>query len=149
MQLMEKVILSEENILFFEKAKREQIIGSLVQSISDKIGGNDSLVIQKVLEREKIVSTAIGKSIAIPHARVSFLQNFALAIGICKDGADWETLDNEPVKIICLIAGPEDRPSEYLSYLSFITCILKEEQFRINILNQPDKKNIVNIFLSC
>jgi mannitol/fructose-specific phosphotransferase system IIA component (Ntr-type) len=148
-QLLNKIILSEENILFFEKTNRNQIIQSLVETISDKIGGFNSLIVEKVLEREKIVSTAIGKAIAIPHARVPLLENFALAIGICKDGVEWETLDGEDVKIICLVAGPEDKASQYLSYLSSITCLLNDEEIRLSILNQQDKKKIVNIFVNC
>ena len=149
MELLRELTLSEENVIFFGPANADEIISALVGSVSDKLLGRDSFVIQKVLEREGIVPTAIGKSIALPHGRIPFLEDFIMAIGVCKGGALWQTLDNEDVKIICLLLGPENKPSKYLHFLSFITSILKQEEIRLNILKQECKKNIVNIFLNC
>jgi mannitol/fructose-specific phosphotransferase system IIA component (Ntr-type) len=149
MELLSELTLLEENVLFFEPSNAHEIISALVGTLSDKLLGRDSFVIEKVLERESIVPTAIGKSIALPHGRIPFLEDFIMAIGVCKGGAVWQTLDNEPVKIICLLLGPSNKPSKYLHFLSFITSILNEEEIRLNILKEEDKKNIVNIFLNC
>lgn len=149
MELMENLILKEKNICFLNRCTYQEAIVSLINTLGDEIKGKDQLIVDKVLERESIASTAIGKAIAIPHGRCAFLDNFYMVIGLCNDGLEWETLDNEPVKIICLLIGPEDKPREYLSYLSSITSILKEEDTRIKILNEYNKKKIVNIFRSC
>jgi mannitol/fructose-specific phosphotransferase system IIA component (Ntr-type) len=149
MRLLEDFILDVDSVCFLEKTSPYLAIETLVKSLpcSDENRADD--IKQKVLEREGIALTAIGKEIAIPHARCSFLDDFYLAIGVCREGISWEALDGEAVKIICLIAGPEDRHRDYLSFLSFVTSILKEEQTRQNILSEEDKKNIVNIFRSC
>lgn len=148
--VLEEYILSEKNICFLESISYQEAIKTLVQTMSDRIEGKCDDVVAKVLEREYVVSTAIGKGIAIPHARCSFLSDFSLAIGIVKKGGiDWKAIDEEEVKIICLIAGPEDNPPRYLSFLSSVTSILKEEELRAKIISALDKKNIVNIFRSC
>ncbi|MCH9622075.1 MAG: hypothetical protein S4CHLAM20_15100 [Chlamydiia bacterium] len=149
MKLLEDFFLKEENICFLEKTTPYFAINTLVKSLGciDECGPEG--IIQKVVDRENITRTAIGKEIAIPHARCSFLNDFYMAIGICRDGISWEALDGEDVKIVCLIAGPEDRHRDYLSFLSFITSILNEEELRQKIINEHDKKTIVNIFSSC
>lgn len=150
MQAIEGFKLEEEHIVFLESCSYEDVITTLVESMSSVLEGRSQDVIKKVLERERVVSTAIGKAIAIPHARCSFLKEFSVAVGVCRDnGIAWNAIDGEDVQIICLIAGPEDNPRGYLSFLSHITSILNEEEMRLRILNEADKKNIVNIFHSC
>lgn len=142
--------IQEANICFLEPCTKQEAIAFLVKSISLNIGGNDNAVIEKILEREEVVSTAIGRSIAIPHGRCPFLNEFSIAIGIVsKEGIVWGATDHEGVNLVCLIAGPADKPSRYLSFLSHITAILRDEQTRLKILRSTDKKSIVNIFASC
>jgi PTS system nitrogen regulatory IIA component len=150
MTVLEDYILDENNVCFLENVSNEEAIEALVKTMSDRVAGRCDEVTKKVLEREGVVSTAIGKGIAIPHGRCPFLTDFSLAVGVVKEGGIfWNALDGEEVKIICLIAGPEDNPTGYLSFLSSVTSILKEEVLRMRILNETDKKNIVNIFSSC
>ncbi len=150
MHVLENFSLEMDNVVFLENCTPKEAIVTLVESLNNSIHGRVVDVIEKVMEREEIVPTAIGLSIAIPHARCSFLEHFSIAIGVCKGvGIEWGAIDDLPVKIICLIAGPENKPREYLSFLSFITSLLREEEIRIQILNESDKKNIVNIFATC
>jgi PTS system nitrogen regulatory IIA component len=150
MHVLENFSLGVENVVFLEDCTPIEAIVTLVQSLKNSIDGRVVEVIDKVMERERIVPTAIGLSIAIPHARCSFLDYFSIAIGVCKkEGIEWGGVDDHPVKIICLIAGPENKPREYLSFLSFITTLLREEEVRLQILNESDKKSIVNIFATC
>lgn len=150
MTLTDTLRIEESSVSFLEPCTKEEAIVALVKSIAHKIDGKETEVIEKILEREEIVPTAIGRSIAIPHGRCPFLEEFTVAIGIISDeGIAWEAMDNEAVKIVCLIAGPTDKPREYLTFLSYITSILKEEHLRLQILNESDKKTIVNIFRSC
>ena len=150
MIVAEQLFIEESNVSFLDPCTKEEAITALVKSISSKIDGKEKEVIEKILEREAIVPTAIGRAIAIPHGRCPFLEEFTVAIGIISnEGIAWDAMDFEGVKIICLIAGPADKPSEYLTFLSHITSVLRQEHFRQKILNECDKKTIVNIFRSC
>ena len=149
MKLLEDFVLEEENVSFLERTSPYLAIDSLVKVLACSKEFSAEDIKQKILERESVAMTAIGKEIAIPHARCGFLTEFYLAIGICKEGISWEALDGESVKIVCMIAGPEDRHRDYLSFLSFITSVLREEEVRQTLLKEENKKNIVNIFRSC
>lgn len=146
MQTIQSFVLDESRVCFLEKTTPFYAIKKLVETLPEESCHD---IEKKVLERESICRTSIGKGLALPHARCEFLDDFHLTIGICKEGIEWQSLDGEPVKIVCLIAGPEDKQREYLSFLSFITGLLKEDQVRNTLLTEEDKKNIVNIFRSC
>lgn len=151
MIVLEDFNLSENNVCFLDnELSYQQAIEMLVDTFDSPIKERRLEVVEKILERERVLSTAVGGGIAIPHGRCDFLETFHLAIGIIKeDGISFDAMDGAPVQIVCLIAGPEEGPTRYLSFLSYITSLLKEEEVRREILFCESKKNIVNIFRSC
>ena len=99
-----------------------------------------------MLEREKIVSTGIGMGVAIPHAKLTSVEDFFIAIGILSKGVQWNALDGGPVRLIFMIGGPDDKQTAYLQILSSLTMVIKDEERRKKILtlNSPDA--IIQLF---
>ncbi len=92
-------------------------------------------VLQAVLEREKIMTTGVGEGVAIPHCKSNHSPEFAIVMGIHKEGVDFEALDNKPAKIIFLLTGPEDKPGTHIRLLSRISRIISKAEVRDKILN--------------
>lgn len=105
-------------------------------------------LVAAVNAREQIVSTGIGVGVALPHAKLRGLPRFFVVIGVLPQGVDWDALDGAPVRIVCLIVGPDDRPALYLQLLSKLTWILKDEERRKKILNLSQAEEIVKLFIS-
>ena len=127
--------------------EKHEVIASLVDSLRPRFGERIFEIKKHILDREELISTGIGKEIAIPHARCSFVDDFIFVLGINKGmGILWDSIDEEPVKIICLVVGPDDSPCKYLEFLSSVTTILHDDELKNKILQYEDKKNIVNIF---
>ena len=66
--------------------------------------------------------------IAIPHARTPFVKQLSLALGISKEGIDFESMDGEPSKLIFMIAAPEETKKEHLDLLAEISKLSYEEE---------------------
>lgn len=66
-----------------------------------------------VYEREDIMSTGIGRGIAIPHGRSSAANELSCVFMTSKDAINFDSIDDKPVSIIFLIAIPSDVYSEY------------------------------------
>src|SRR5262245_17470709 len=98
-----------------------------------------------VLEREEVMSTGIGLGIAVPHAKIPSVREFALALGRSKAGIDFQSLDGRPVHLVVLIAGPEGRQGRYLQLLAALTLRLKEEEVRRRLLEAPTAKDMIPI----
>lgn len=99
-----------------------------------------------IFNREKILSTGIGFGIAIPHAKIEQVDDFVISIGIHRSGVDYESLDDKPVHIIVMIAGPSGRQKDYLSLLSRVLLVLKNKETRKHILECSEIKEIFDIF---
>ena len=141
--------LSPNSILIKNKDSKENALNLLVNLISDSPQVIDkNLLKYGILEREKIMSTGIGFGVAIPHVRNEAVSNIVMAVGIFKDGInDYESLDNKPVKIICLLAAKQNQHKEYLNMLSMISTRLKKPLVRKELLNSNDKKLICELLI--
>lgn len=115
------------------------------QATSGVVDDVDALT-HAILEREDIMSTGIGLSIAIPHAKISQVKDFVLAIGRKTDGIDYDSLDGVPVKIIIMIAAPEGEQNKYLRILAKVTHVLRDDGARAKILAASSPDEIIRLF---
>ena len=90
---------------------------------------------QKVYAREEESTTGIGEGIAIPHGKCDAVTKPGLAAMVVKDGVDFESLDDEPVHLIFLIAAPNTEDNIHLDVLSKLSVLLMDEQFTADLLN--------------
>ncbi|MGD8306844.1 MAG: PTS sugar transporter subunit IIA, partial [Ignavibacteria bacterium] len=100
-------LLEEENILIdFKSNVKEEIIDELI----DLYEKNDKVIdIEKVRtaihEREKIMSTGVGKGFAIPHGKSNAVKEVIAAFGKTTRDIDYNSLDGEPVHLVFLLVG--------------------------------------------
>ncbi len=94
-------------------------------------------------ERESVMSTGIGEGVAIPHARISSCQEIRIAIGILKDGVDFNAIDNQPVRFVILIFFPKEAVNLQLRTLAKVSRILKKKHLFEHLLNATSSTEIV------
>lgn len=138
--------IDERLIFFLNEEHKEEAIWRLINGVVEqrKLPEDQETFYQAILEREKLVSTGIGIGIAVPHTRVDGA--FFVAIGIQKQrGIEWGAIDNMPVHIIFLIGGPEQKQTEYLSLLSWITQSMKDSHKRKKLLQSSSPQEVVSI----
>lgn len=75
---------------------------------------------REVISRENIQTTGLGNGIAFPHARVANFSDFALAIGIKREGIDWKSLDGKACQVICLMISPQVKPYLILQMMAML-----------------------------
>lgn len=99
---------------------------------------------EEVFNRENISSTGIGEGIAIPHAKSDTVLKPTIAIGILENDVDYNSIDGENVKIIFLLAAPENNDI-HLNVLSRLSGLLMNEDFVKGIANSKTKDKIFDI----
>ena len=121
-----------------------------LKELSEVIGTSDmvsdeQLFLKKIYEREKLMSTGIGYSIAVPHIRDSSVKDFVIALGRKVDGLDYESIDNKPVKLIFMIGASETQDKDYIRLLSRLVLRLKNKSFMDNLLKATTPKEIYTL----
>ena len=120
---------------------------SCLLEMADLLNNNNNLnslsdFVDGVLEREQLMSTGIGKGIAIPHARSSSVKELKIALFILENDLDFDAIDGEPVKIIFMIAVPENLKEEYMRVLSSISNFCRDPKNRERLLQVKNKDDI-------
>ncbi|HVT57389.1 MAG TPA: PTS sugar transporter subunit IIA [Thermoanaerobaculia bacterium] len=75
----------------------------------------------RLLEREKLGSTGIGRGVAIPHCKLAGLGSGIVAIGLAHGGVDFGAPDGAPVSVFFLVISPPEAPAEHLQTLATIS----------------------------
>lgn len=123
-----------------------EMIGLLVQSGEVT---NREMLLADVKEREVSMSTGLGNGIAIPHAKTDGVESTCVAIGIKKDGVDYDSLDGKKVNIVIMIASPTSGSAPQMRIMSTITGALAKPEAREKIIAAKNAQEVIAILKSC
>ena len=131
-----QAILSPDRILFLDYPAKRDALLALAQNLSTapQVKNSQELALE-ILKREELMSTAIGRGIAIPHARLLSVTDLVVSVGISRiDIMDFNPLDDEPVRLLFMIAAAYNQHANYLQTLSFVSARLKNPTLRDSLL---------------
>ena len=125
---------------------RESVIREMLEGIPEGAGINSEILVQVLLERERVGSTGVGNGVAIPHAKHRGIERITVCFGRSINGVDFNTVDNQPVHLFFLILASETMGKEYLHLLGRISRLLRNIAFRERLLEAGDSREIEEIF---
>jgi fructose-specific phosphotransferase system IIA component len=141
-------ILTEDFVVVgLDVSTKEDAINALVDIIakSDKVK-NANKVREAVFEREKIMTTGVGKGFAVPHGKTDAVTDIVAAFAVTKKPIDYESLDGEPVRLIFLIVGRDNMVGPHIKLLSRVSKLMNDNNFREKLLNAKTPKEVVELF---
>ena len=126
---------------------KEEIINELIDLFENDPRVEDiEKVRSAVLDREKIMSTGVGKGFAIPHGKTSAVKEIVGAFGKIKNGIDYQSLDGNPVQLVFLLVGKDTLISTHIKLLSRISRLMNKDDFRHRLTEAIDADEIVKLF---
>ncbi len=87
-----------------------------------------------VWEREESMSTGLQYGVAIPHGKTDAVNRLVCAVGIKKEGMDFDAMDHEPSTIFILTLSPKSKPAPHVQFMSTVS----------EILNAPGRRRILD-----
>jgi len=131
-----ETIFSIDRIVFLNHSSKRDALFAMIENISaaPQIKNRQELA-HEILRREDLMSTGIGRGIAIPHIRLSSITDMVISVGLSQvDITDFQPLDDEPVRILFMIAAAYNQHSKYLQTLSYFAARLKNQDLRSALL---------------
>jgi PTS system nitrogen regulatory IIA component len=125
-----------------KKAILEELAGVLIAQ--GKLADRDK-VVEVLLQREKLGSTAIGDGIAIPHGKMKGLDGVVISFGRSKEGVDFESIDQKPTHLFFLLMAPENSAGIHLKALARISRLLKDPSFRKRLMDAESREELFDI----
>jgi len=122
----------ESILLDLPTGSKDEILASLVDHAIRSKGlprTRRDEVLDHLVEREARGSTAIGKGLAIPHARIEGLKKGTGIVARSIEGVDFRAVDGEPVYAFVLLISPDHRADEHLATLRWISKVARDPDF--------------------
>lgn len=140
--LIEEMIIPE-----LESEDREGVLKEMVNFLKKKNKiAKEKELFEKLIQRERLGSTAIGEGVAIPHCKIKGVKNPIVMLAISKKGIDFESIDGKPSQIFFLVVSSPDNPSLNLQILAAIAHLVrKANSLRNKILQAKNTKSITEV----
>jgi PTS system nitrogen regulatory IIA component len=140
-------LLSPDRVLFLDHQAKRDVLAALAENLAacPQVKNRQELILE-ILNRDELMSTAIGRGIAIPHVRLSSVTDLVVSVGVSRtDIVDFQTLDDEPVRLVIMIAAAYNQHAYYLQTLSFFSSRLKNPQLRNSILDAREPAEVYRL----
>jgi nitrogen PTS system EIIA component len=105
-------------------------------------------VVEVLMERERLGSTGIGDSVAIPHGKLADLTGLKLAFGRSLQGVDFNSVDGKPSHLFFLLLAPTNSAGLHLKALAMISRMLMSASFRENLMQAPQSQDIYQLLVA-
>jgi len=96
-------------------------------------------------EREEKMSTGVGNGIGIPHGKLAEAKQSMLALGISRNGIDYDSLDGEPVYIVITIFANPENPTQHIEVLAEISRLFAIPEFAQRVRNARSAQEVLDI----
>jgi len=148
-QVHADAVLSLQRIIFMDYSGKKDALLALADNLAaaPQVKNRQELSAE-ILKREELMSTAIGCGIAIPHVRLSSVTDLVVSVGISRtDIVDFQALDDEPVRLIFMIAAAHNQHAYYLQTLSWFSTRLKNRELRDALLAAKTEQKVYDLLV--
>jgi mannitol/fructose-specific phosphotransferase system IIA component (Ntr-type) len=139
----------KESLCIFELQadNKNDALSEMVDCICQERNIKDrGIILEMLLNRESLGSTAIGKGVAFPHGRTLAVQELTLLFAKSGRGIDFDAVDKKPTNLFFLIiAPPQDKDNLYLQVLGQMVDLIKDESSRNKFLESENFEQLQEI----
>mgnify|MGYP000223953534 CR=1 FL=1 len=97
------------------------------QLAASALGLDASEVAEALLERERLGSTAFGRGLALPHARIGGISGVRALLMQFARPIDFDAIDALPVDLAVVLISPIDAGADHLKALAQVSRFLRDE----------------------
>jgi PTS system nitrogen regulatory IIA component len=120
-------LIARDAILPAVKAgSKKQILQEIGTRARDAYGLDARQVVEGLLAREKLGSTAMGGGVAIPHARLTGMKSITGLFARLENPADFEAVDGQGVDLVFVLLAPEESGADHLRALARVSRLLRD-----------------------
>lgn len=141
-------ILSEDVIATHLAGRnKDEVLENIIALATHSPNMTDKAKVRaSILERERIMSTGVGRGVAVPHSKCDGVSDTVTAFAVTAQPVDFESLDNAPVQLIFLLVGRENSVGAHLKLLSRISRLMSSDAFRDKLIAAATPKDVIELF---
>src|SRR5476649_562729 len=124
---------------------KKQAIQELAARAAELTGQSERAILEILLQREKLGSTAVGNGIAIPHGKLPKLARLFGLFARLDRPIDFEALDGQPVDLVFLLLAPEGAGADHLKALARVARLLRDPDIAPKLRQSRDSDALYSV----
>jgi len=143
-------LIHRDRVLVLDEYKKSDVLERMLNNLSRAPQVKDSKELAEAMyHREELMSTGIGKHIAVPHVRLHSVMDLVMTVAFNKhELADYETLDGEPVRLLFMIAAHHNQHAQYLRILREIAGLTRNQSALDAILGAKSEEDLFKLLMA-
>lgn len=122
----------------------------VINALIDVLEGHEAIdsleaVRKAIFDREEMMSTGVGKMLGLPHAKTSAATETVAAFATTAEPIDFGAIDDEPIRLLLLLVGPEDHKSKHIKILGRISRLVSRDPLRERLVSAEDPETVIDI----
>lgn len=126
----------------------QDVFKKLSEHTSNLIGTSQKFLYETLTEQEAQDSPGVGNGVAITHMRLPRLTKPFIIFAKLNNSVDFQSLDNEPVDMVCMVLSPDFEGAKHLSRLAQVSRIFNNKELCYELRETKDKEDIKMVMRS-
>ncbi|CAN5280183.1 hypothetical protein BH09SUM1_BH09SUM1_30320 [soil metagenome] len=149
MPIKPETLLTADRVADLKSTNKEEVLEELIALLasSSQVTNKEELR-DKILERERTLSTGVGAGMAIPHVKIASIKDFVAAVGRSKKGLNFESLDGAPTHVVVMIGCNNTQSADFLKVLAKLVSRLKDPALQKRIMEAESPAQICDMFVT-
>jgi len=137
------IVFSEDDVFIDTPAtSQDELLLVMSQKVADRTDMDEEMIYHEIKLREEQMSTAMGRGIAIPHARLDGLEKSYMFVFHSENGLEWDSPDGNPVNFVVLVITPKTSPNAQIQILQALASALHDRKTAHNMITGKDRRYI-------
>ena len=124
-------------------------VRGVVEEVSARAGSvgvaPETVIAEKLLEREELHTTVMGSGLAIPHATVPGLTQPVIGVALARDPIAFGPNDTDPVRVFVVLLSPPGFEREHVKLLARICRLMRHGGFLDQLEAAADDEGIIQV----
>ncbi len=139
------LVTKDRVLLGLKSSSKRQLLQALADAAAQATGVEAAMVLEALIQREKLGTTGLGEGIAIPHAKIAELAELTGFFARLDKPVDFDALDGDPVDLVFLLLAPEAAGADHLKALARVARILRDQELRRQVREAETSAEVSNL----
>ena len=126
-------------------SSKKRVLHDMAQLAANCYNMRSEVLLDALLEREKLGPTGVGHGVALPHARSIDVDRVCGAFILLESPVDFGSVDKLPVDIIFGLFAPENAGVDHLKALAIVSRTLRDNSICAKLRANPDPQTLFTI----
>jgi len=139
-------VFTKEDVLFdVSSLTKDELLKSLIAKAASRIGIPESVIWSEVMTREEQMSTAVGRGVTFPHARLKGLKSSKLFVVKPAHDIEWDSPDGKGVQLVFLTLSPLEKPEAQLKLIQGLSSSIRNPKNLETLMQSSDAGKIYKL----